>query len=117
MVALVAVWSGVASAGTAGGTVAWSTAQGADYPRLLATVDGKTIQTDEKPMLSIEKTGDFNNDGVMDALISRSLSGGGNCCPPDWVVATVRDGRIVEAAIPVYSWEAPSLLPDSTGVR
>lgn len=102
---------------SAAATVTWSVAEGAEYPKLVATVDGKTVQGGERPLLQILYTGDFNGDGTADVLIAWSASGGGNCCPPDYSFVTVKDGKLVEAQIPVYAWEHPSALPDSSGTR
>ncbi len=51
--------------------------------------------------VTVHAQGDFDGDGMVDAVISGS--GGGNCCPSTVLFVTLRDGKIVPTEI-AESW-------------
>lgn len=65
--------------------------------RLIANLEGEELKGPAAPQMTIEKEIDLNGDGVMDALVM--TSGGGNCCPEDYMVVSVQNGEVVASAL------------------
>ena len=61
--------------------------------RLVANIHDEELKGPAAPIMFIEKEADFNGDGVMDALVT--TSGGGNCCPDTYMIASVHEGKVV----------------------
>jgi hypothetical protein len=78
-----------------------------DQDSLIITKDGKVIEGPSAYILSIEFQKDFNQDGIMDALIS--TSGGGNCCPSEYMFVTIVEGKVVTAELD-YEWADYSVI-------
>lgn len=53
---------------------------------------GKKFKGPEDRYVTIEKIRDINNDGLKDAIVS--TSGGGNCCPEEYYVVTLKNGKL-----------------------
>jgi len=73
---------------------------------LMAEVDGvqsTVAELDPDLLYWLELIGDFDNDGVADVLVASST--GGNCCPPEYLVASAfSDAFPTIAEIPDAAW-------------
>jgi hypothetical protein len=75
--------------------------------KLTITKDGNVIEGPSAYHIDVEFQKDFNQDGIMDALIS--TSDGGNCCPDTYMFVTVAEGKVVTAELD-YEWADYSVI-------
>jgi len=92
-----------------------------DNDRIFAELEARTYQIstsrwdNENPMKGVVLTSDLDHDGWLDAIVS--LSGGGNCCPPSYMVVSYRgDGFFTTSTHPdFWSWQDPEVIDTPSG--
>jgi hypothetical protein len=95
--------------------------QGGSQNVLLATTEGRTYRIsdpawDDLVLRGILETGDFDGDGLTDALVN--MDTGGNCCPQDFAIISYRgDGFFAALGPPVsMGWGGIDVTMDADGL-
>lgn len=74
------------------------------------TQTGRKFDGPANQIVKIENLVDFDADGVDDALVSSST--GGNCCPPEYSVITIKNNQIKKVDLD-YDWNDVSVIDES----
>lgn len=70
--------------------------------RLVASVDGKRLVWPDEQFVTIEAQGDFNGDGIADALIHTNSGGNGTSGGNEYEFVSISDGKTVTAPVDIY---------------
>jgi hypothetical protein len=98
-----------------------STGEGPWDPVLVATTEGRSYRISdpawgELVLREVLETGDFDGDGLPDALIA--MDTGGNCCPQDFAVVSYRGDGFFATLGPPQSmgWGGIDVITDDDGL-